>query len=117
MYGSGARWITISALLSAVFAVCAAIAALQSGHHANEAMLDEYKAQQKEIEKEAKEKEEHSFAHFDLHRTFAKAVTFFQIAIAVVAIAVIARRKWFLWVAATFSAIGACFLAVGRLHG
>lgn len=158
--GNGGSWLTQAALLSALFAVCAAVAALLAGHHANEAVIDQirasdqwnyyqakgikaaildsrhellkslgkdpsdktvekladYRREQEEIQKEAKEKEDASVAHFAVHQILAKAVTFFQIAIAVTAIAVIVRKRWFLGVASAFAVVGMYFLVSGLTH-
>ena len=59
--------------------------------------LEDYKAEQTEISKQAKELEQSSRNHDHLHMDFAAAVTLFQIAIAIAAIAALARRKpfWF----------------------
>jgi len=43
-HGGGPEWFSQVALSAAVFAVLAAIAALQAGHHANEAMLEQMQA-------------------------------------------------------------------------
>ena len=42
--GAAQAWITGVALTSALLAVLAAVSALQSGHHANEAMIEQMKA-------------------------------------------------------------------------
>ena len=151
------KWFTMSAVLSAIFAVLAAVSSLFSGHHANEAMIDQMKAadqwaffqaksikativdgnvtlhkelgknpdpkliekaaryreEQKEVEKDAKEKEEASHQHFEIHSVLAKGVTFFQIAIGIVAIAVLARKRKFLYLAGLFATAGAFFLTKG----
>ena len=156
-HGSKSNWITWSALLSALLAVCAAVASLNAGHHANEAMIDQIKSSdswnyyqakgikasvattraeileavgkpvpaevkakidkyaddQKEIQDTAKEQEASSGHHFEVHAIFAESVTFFQIAIAVTAIAVLVRRKRFLLVAGGFGAVGLFFLVQG----
>jgi hypothetical protein len=150
-------WIMAGALLSALFAVFAAVAALDSGHHANEAVMDQiqasdqwgyyqakgikaailesrhdllrnlgktpdadtteklakYRDDQKEIQDKAKEKEAASIAHFETHRVLAKAVTFFQIAIAVTAIAVLVGKAAFLFVSGGFGLVGLAFLIQG----
>jgi hypothetical protein len=153
--GSSTDWFSKGALLSALLAVLAAVAALQSGHHANEAMLEqikssdrwsffqakgikasvldtkllvlsslkshedtseikakiaEYKKEQSEIQAEAKELEESSHKHLSKHETFATSVTFFQIAIALTAIAVLVKRKNFLWLSAGFGFCGLFYL-------
>ncbi|MGD0278217.1 MAG: DUF4337 domain-containing protein [Smithella sp.] len=62
----------------------------------DEEKVKNYKKEQKELEEQAKEKQTSSSAHLKAHKTLAKAVTVFQIAIAVSAISVLTRRKW-LW--------------------
>ena len=54
-----------------------------------------YKEQQEEISKEAQEKERESQHHLLRHESLAAAVTFFQIAIAITAIAVLTRKRSF----------------------
>ena len=77
--------------------------------------IDDYANDQKEIQEKAKHHEEQSEAHFHKHEIFAQAVTFFQIAIAVTAIAVLARRRKFLWVAVVFGIGGAFYVIQGFL--
>jgi hypothetical protein len=43
-HGEGPAWVGQVALSAAIFAVLAAVAALQASHHANEAMLDQMQA-------------------------------------------------------------------------
>ena len=62
----------------------------------DEEKFKEYKKEQKEIEEQAREKEKSSTSHLKAHNILARAVTVFQIAIAVAAISVLTRRKW-LW--------------------
>ena len=54
---------------------------------------DEYKAEQAEIQTEAKQREHESRAHLIRHEALAASVTFFQIAIAITAIAVLTRKR------------------------
>ena len=56
----------------------------------------QYKEEQKEIEKTAREKESLSGEYLVLHNKLAKGVTVFQIAIAICAISALTKRKW-LW--------------------
>ena len=70
----------------------------------DEEKFKDYKKEQKEIEENAKEKEKSSTTHLKAHNILARAVTVFQIAIAVAAISVLTRRKW-LW-------YGSCFLGL-----
>jgi hypothetical protein len=71
--------------------------------------LEQYKKDQEDISKDAKEKEDISKGHFEVHSTFAKSVTFFQIAIAVSAISVLIRRRRFWFVSLAFALIGVIF--------
>ena len=69
-----------------------------------------YKKEQKEIEEQAKEKERSSSIHLTAHNLLAKAVTVFQIAIAVSAISVLTRRKWLWYGSGVLGLIGFIFL-------
>ena len=74
------------------------------------AKSSDYKREQKEIEEQAGELERESQAHLQLHQTFARAVTFFQVAIAIAAIAVLARRRRYFGVALAFGGVGLAFM-------
>ena len=78
-----------------------------------EEKLNDYKKQQEEISEVATEKENESKAHLAQHQTLARSVTFFQIAIAITAIAVLARKKKFLLLSLCFGAVGIFFLIQG----
>ena len=75
----------------------------------------EYKKEQEEISEKAKEKLEESEHHLRQHVTLAKAVTLFQISIAISAIAVLTRRKPFWYVSLGFAGIGVFFFIQGWL--
>lgn len=79
----------------------------------SEQKLAEYRDQQQEIQARAKELEESSVGHLRRHQILAKAVTFFQVAIAMAAIAVLVRRRALLFVSGAFGACGAGFLILG----
>jgi glucose-6-phosphate isomerase len=164
-----APWLTWLALSTAILAVLAAIASLESGDHANEAIVlktdatltqsaaddawaffqaksvkeDMYRAlvplaprpevaaewikqANEESEQKAKQKAEadrlgdevkaadaESRHHLGLHHRFAKSVTIFQVAIALAAIAALARKKALWWVSLGVGAVGAFFLVLG----
>ena len=55
-----------------------------------------YKKEQEEISKSAKEFEEESSKNLSVYKTFAMAVTFFQVAIAISAVSILTRKR-FLW--------------------
>jgi len=81
----------------------------------DKAKPDKYEHEQKEIKDKADELEQGSQAHMQHHNAFAHAVTLFQIAIALGAIAVLAKRQklWFVSLAA--GAVGLVFLVQGLL--
>lgn len=158
-HGEGPSWTSKVALSTAVLAVFAAVSALLSGHHANEAMLEqiqasnhwayyqsksiksavlasktdllkalgkqvsekdtahleEYHHEQSEISEQAKEAENSSKHHLNKHNILARAVTLFQIGVAIAAIAVLTRKKllWFLSLACGL--IGLVFLGQGLM--
>ena len=58
--------------------------------------MKSYKEEQKEIDIKAREYGELSEKHLSIHKTLAKGVTLFQIAIAICVISALTRRKW-LW--------------------
>lgn len=70
---------------------------------------EEYKKQQEDIGKDAKEKQEASEHHLQIHEVYAKSVTFSQIAIAIAAISVLMRRRRFWYLSLVFGACGVGF--------
>jgi len=80
------------------------------------AKLVEYGKDKEELQKRAQEQHAESLAHAGRHKTLARGVTMFQIAIAMVAISVLTRKKPFLLVAGGFSVIGIYFLIAEALH-
>jgi hypothetical protein len=153
------KWIGMAALTAAVVAALAAVTAMLSGHHANEAMLEQMKAsdkcayyqaksiksgvlqakdelltaegkavnakdaeklaehdtEMKKIKEEATEEEESSHSHLQVHMTMARGVTLYQVAIAIVAIAVLTKRKAFWLGGVAFGLVGVVFLIQGLL--
>ena len=73
----------------------------------------EYKKQMAEISAEAKEKEASAAVHLHRHEVYAKAVTFFQVAIAVSAIAALTKKKHFWWGGLAAGVMGLIFLIQG----
>jgi hypothetical protein len=78
--------------------------------------LHEYEAEMKEKKKEAEEKAESSEIHLHLHEILERGVTLFHIAIAVVAIAVLTKRKLFWFVSLAFGLVGVGFMVQGLLR-
>jgi hypothetical protein len=73
--------------------------------------IDDYKKDQKDIQDEAKQLEESSDHHMARHNIFARTVTLFQIAIALAAISVLARRRWVWFVSLALSVAGLVTMA------
>jgi hypothetical protein len=72
-----------------------------------------YREEQREIKESAEEKE-HASAHaFERHEIFSQCVTFFQVAIALTAIAVLSRRKQLLYISGAMGIAGIFFLSRG----
>jgi hypothetical protein len=154
------KWTLYVALSTACIAVLAAIAGLLSGHHVNEALIEQIKssdqwnfyqsksikaeiaastgkileampgkvspvedkqavaryAQEKEdIKKKAEEDELKADQHLKTHVTLSKAVTIFQIAIAISAISILTRKKPLWYGSILLSLIGIVFLLMGTL--
>lgn len=79
--------------------------------------LSEYRKDQDDIASEANEKQRSAEAHLHSHVIFARAVTLFQIAIAVGAISALTNRRPFWIVSLAFGAGGVAFLVQGCLSG
>ena len=76
----------------------------------DEEKIIEYKKEKTEIEDKAKELSQEALHKFHAHEVMAKAVTLFQVAIAVGAISVLTSRKLFWIVSIAFGAIGIYYL-------
>jgi alpha-galactosidase/6-phospho-beta-glucosidase family protein len=77
--------------------------------------FERYKEEQKGIEEKAKEKEHSSAQHMERHVIFARAVTAFQVGIALAAISVLSRRKLVWFCSLALGAIGSVFLVQALL--
>src|SRR6185369_6528700 len=77
--------------------------------------MEQYKKDQEKISEDAKKDEEESESHLAHHVILARAVTFFQVAIAVGAISALTRRKAFWFVSMGFGAVGIFFFTTGLL--
>lgn len=90
-----------------------AAAASFEGDHSKD--IARYDKEKEEIKKTAEEAEKESEAHLAKHVPLATAVTAFQIAIAISAIAILTRRK-VLWVGGlVLTAVGIVFFVLGIL--
>jgi len=81
----------------------------------DQSKLTEYDNQQKEIALTAREAEKSSTEHMEIHHILARAVTLFQIAIAVAAISVLTRKKWMWYGSMALGLGGIAFLLQGVL--
>ena len=79
------------------------------------AAVIKYKNEQVEIKKEAEKAEHLSEAHLASHILLARAVTLFQIAIAISAIAILTRKKILWYTGLLFSLGGIVFFVLGLL--
>lgn len=79
------------------------------------AKIKEYEKTRERLKEEATEKEQSAEARMTRHHKIAKSVTWSQIAIAVSAISVLTRQKWFWLVGLGFGAAGLYFLLWGVL--
>jgi hypothetical protein len=72
-----------------------------------------YKSEQAEIQKDAKESEEASHIHLEHHSVLARAVTMFQISIAISAIAILTKKRLLWFISLGVSCIGLFFFITG----
>jgi hypothetical protein len=78
-----------------------------------EASSAKYKSEQAEIQKEAKESETASHDHLEHHSILARAVTLFQISIAVSAIAILTKKRLLWFISLGISCFGLFFFILG----
>jgi hypothetical protein len=76
---------------------------------------EERKVEAEKLMAEVKAADAESRHHLHLHHQFAKSVTIFQVAIALAAIAALARKKALWWVSLAVGGLGCVFLAMGFL--
>ena len=82
---------------------------------ADQSKVDKYKTDQANIAAIAKEHEQDSELHSEKYRKLSRAVTFFQIAIAIAAIAILTRRKQLWYVSLLLASGGTVFFIMGLL--
>jgi Domain of unknown function (DUF4337) len=91
------------------------LGALGKETHGDKEKVEEYKKEQKEIEEKAREKEHSSEEHMHRHVILARAVTTFQVGIALAAISVLSRKKMLWFGSLVVSLAGAFFLVQALL--
>ncbi len=82
---------------------------------ANKEKIEKYEKEKEEIMKEAKEAEAGSKEHLQRHVIISKAVTIFQVAIALSGIAILTRRKPIWYVSMLMAVLGIFFLVQGLI--
>ena len=81
----------------------------------NVAKMEQYKTDKEAIKKKADDLEKSAKEHMDVHVVFSRAVTIFQIAIAISAIAILTRKKAMWYASMLLAAAGCYFLVMGFL--
>lgn len=81
----------------------------------NDAAIEKYKKEQAEIKVQAESHEKLSESHLERHVLLAKAVTLFQIAIAISAISILTRKKILWYLGLLFSLAGIFSFILGIL--
>jgi len=84
---------------------------------ADQSNRDRYEKEQEKIKAEAESKEAAAKSNFHKHEVFARAVTMFQIAIAIAAISALTRKRSFWIVSLIFGLIGCVFLIPAERGG
>jgi hypothetical protein len=79
------------------------------------AKRERYEKEQEEIKSEAEHKQSEAKSHFHHHEVYARAVTMFQIAIAIAAISALTKKRTFWVVSLIFGAVGCVFLILGAM--
>jgi TolB-like protein len=74
-----------------------------------------YQEEETEIKSEAERKEAEAKSNFHKHEVYARAVTMFQIAIAIAAISALTQKRRFWTVSLIFGAVGCVFLLLGMI--
>ena len=74
-----------------------------------------YEKEQEEIKSEAEGKQAAAKSYFHKHEVFARAVTMFQIAIAIAAISALTKKRSFWVVSLVFGAVGCAFLVLATM--
>lgn len=81
-----------------------------------EAKIEQYKEDLEKLSEKAREYEEESEALLHKHEIFARSVTLFQIAIAMTAIAVLTKKRKFMYVSAGLGLLGLLAAAQVFIH-
>ena len=94
----------------------AKIALAASPNESDAQKRDRYEKEQEEIKKEAEQKQLEAKSNFHQHEILARAVTLFQIALAIAAISALTKKRRFWIVSMLFGLAGCVFLALGLVR-
>lgn len=94
----------------------AKIALVTAPNESDRGKLQRYESEQEEIKSEADRKQTEARASFRRHEVYARAVTMFQIAIAVAAISALTKKRRFWFVSIAFGLGGCVFLGLGTFQ-
>jgi hypothetical protein len=86
-------------------------------NESDQSKRDRYEKEQEKIKSEAESKEAAAKLNFHKHEVFARAVTMFQIAIAIAAISALTRKRSFWFVSLVFGVLGCVFLVLAEMGG
>jgi hypothetical protein len=84
-------------------------------NESDQSKRDQYEKEQEEIKSEAEHKETAAKSNFHKHEVFARAVTMFQIAIAIAAISALTKKPRFWIVSLLFGIVGCVFLVLAAV--
>jgi Domain of unknown function (DUF4337) len=84
-------------------------------NESDRAKSDRYEKEQEEIKSEAEHKQSEAKSDFHRHEVYARAVTMFQIAIAIAAISALTKKRRFWAVSLVFGLAGCVFLVLGAM--
>jgi uncharacterized protein DUF4337 len=93
----------------------AKITLVGAASESDQSKRNRYEKEQEEIKSEAERRQTEAKSHFHKHQVFARAVTMFQISIAIAAISALTRRRRFWIVGLVFGAIGCAFLVLAAM--
>jgi hypothetical protein len=79
------------------------------------AEVAKYKQEQETIKKTAEDAASESAAHLAKHKILSKAVTFFQVAIAISAISILSQKKFLWYIGMALTTTGIVFFTMGLL--
>jgi len=79
----------------------------------NAQKTSKYEKDKADIKADAESSEKSSEEHMNMHVVFSRAVTIFQIAVAISAIAIVTRKKFMWYLSMALAAAGCVFLVLG----